>query len=78
MKLQGFGLGLRPVHYDALLGERHAVDWLEIITENYLVPGGQPLDFLERIRARYPMVMHGVSLSDRQHRSPRSTLPGAI
>jgi uncharacterized protein (UPF0276 family) len=63
MKLQGFGLGLRPVHYGALLGERHAIDWLEIISENYLVPGGQPLDFLERIRSRYPMVMHGVSLS---------------
>jgi uncharacterized protein len=58
---------LRPVHYPALLGESDedpaAVDWLEIITENYLVPGGQPLDFLERIRARYPLVMHGVSLS---------------
>ena len=63
MKLQGFGLGLRPAHYGALLGERHAVDWLEIISENYLVPGGQPLDFLERIRSRYPVVMHGVSLS---------------
>ena len=63
MKLQGFGLGLRPAHYGALLGERHAVDWLEIISENYLVPGGQPLDFLERIRCRYPVVMHGVSLS---------------
>jgi len=63
MQLQGFGLGLRPVHYGALLGERHPVDWLEIISENYLVPGGQPLDFLERIRCRYPVVMHGVSLS---------------
>jgi len=63
MKLEGFGLGLRPVHYEALLGERHAVDWLEILSENYLVPGGQPLQYLERIRARFPVVMHGVSLS---------------
>jgi uncharacterized protein (UPF0276 family) len=63
MKLEGFGLGLRPVHYEALLNESHAVDWLEIVSENYLVPGGQPLAYLERIRARFPLVMHGVSLS---------------
>jgi uncharacterized protein (UPF0276 family) len=63
MKLDGFGLGLRPVHYPALLSERHAVDWLEILSENYLVPGGQPLDYLDRIRAQFPVVMHGVSLS---------------
>jgi uncharacterized protein (UPF0276 family) len=63
MKLEGFGLGLRPVHYGELLGESHPIDWLEIVSENYLVPGGQPLDYLERIRARFPVVMHGVSLS---------------
>jgi hypothetical protein len=63
MKLAGFGLGLRPPHYEAMLNEPHAIDWLEIITENYLVPGGKPLDYLERIRERFPMVMHGVSLS---------------
>ena len=37
--------------------------WLEIITENYLIPGGKPLYFLDQIRERYPMVMHGVSMS---------------
>ena len=63
MKLAGFGLGLRTPHYEAILSEPHAIDWLEIITENYLVPGGKPLDYLERIRERFPMVMHGVSLS---------------
>jgi uncharacterized protein len=63
MKLQGFGLGLRPPHYEAMLGEPYAVDWLEIITENYLVPGGKPLHYLDRIRERFPLVMHGVSLS---------------
>jgi len=63
MTLQGFGLGLRPVHYHSLLEESHDIDWLEIVSENYLVPGGQPLDFLERIRAQFPVVMHGVSLS---------------
>jgi uncharacterized protein len=63
MKLTGFGLGLRPTHYEALLREPHPIDWLEIVTENYLVPGGQPLHYLERIRARFPLAMHGVSLS---------------
>jgi uncharacterized protein (UPF0276 family) len=63
MKLAGFGLGLRSAHYEAVLNEPHAIDWLEVITENYLVPGGQPLHHLERIRERFPMVMHGVSLS---------------
>jgi uncharacterized protein (UPF0276 family) len=63
MPINGFGLGLRPTHYDAVLGEEHAIDWLEVITENYLVPGGKPLDYLDRIRARFPLVMHGVSLS---------------
>jgi uncharacterized protein (UPF0276 family) len=46
-----------------VLTEPHAIDWFEIITENYLVPGGKPLDYLERIRRRFPLVMHGVSLS---------------
>jgi uncharacterized protein len=62
-KLSGFGLGLRPQHYEAVLNEPHAIDWLEVITENYLVPGGKPLDYLDRIRDRFPVVMHGVSLS---------------
>jgi hypothetical protein len=59
----GFGLGLRPVHYTAVLETSPPVDWFEIITENYLVGGGRPLHFLDAIRARYPLVMHGVSLS---------------
>jgi uncharacterized protein (UPF0276 family) len=59
----GFGLGLRTDHYQMILDEKPAVDWFEVITENYLVPGGKPLHFLDRIRADYPLVMHGVSLS---------------
>jgi uncharacterized protein (UPF0276 family) len=59
----GYGLGLRKEHYEAVLQDRPAVDWFEIISENYLVDGGKPLHYLERIRADYPMVMHGVSLS---------------
>lgn len=61
--IRGFGLGLRPQHYTEVLQTRPPLDWLEIISENYLVPGGKPLHFLDRIRDLYPMVMHGVSLS---------------
>jgi len=59
----GFGLGLRPVHYAAILESAPAVDWFEVITENYLIDGGRPLHYLDQVRARYPVVMHGVSLS---------------
>lgn len=59
----GFGLGLRPDHYEIILEQRPKLDWLEILTENYLVPGGKPIYYLDRIREYYPIVMHGVSLS---------------
>lgn len=59
----GFGLGLRRQHYETILQDQPALDWFEILTENYLVPGGKPLHYLDRIRALYPMVMHGVSMS---------------
>lgn len=59
----GFGLGLRAQHYSEILDGDPAVDWFEAISENYMVPGGQPLAMLERIRARYPIVLHGVSMS---------------
>ena len=59
----GFGLGLRTEHYPDFLQTPQPVDWLEIISENYLVPGGKPLVVLDQIRERYPLAMHGVSLS---------------
>lgn len=59
----GFGLGLRTAHYEAILETKPALDWFEIISENYMVPGGRPLANLMRIRNDYPMAMHGVSLS---------------
>jgi uncharacterized protein len=59
----GFGLGLRVDHYEAILADNPPVDWFEALTENYLVPGGKPLDYLTRIRERYPLALHGVSLS---------------
>lgn len=59
----GIGLGLRTVHYAHILEQRPAVDWFEIISENYLETSGRPLDFLDAIAKHYPIVMHGVSLS---------------
>lgn len=59
----GFGLGLRTDHYQDVLNTKPNVDWFEVISENYMVRGGKPLHFLDKIRADYPMVMHGVSLS---------------
>ncbi len=61
--LHGFGLGLRPQHYAALLGgDDDAVDWLEIVSENFLVDGGRPLAMLDRFAERWPLAMHGVAL----------------
>jgi uncharacterized protein (UPF0276 family) len=59
----GFGLGLRTTHYQEILDSVPPVDWFEALTENYLVPGGKPLYYLEAVRDRYPVVLHGVSLS---------------
>ena len=59
----GFGLGLRTEHYHPILATRPKVDWFEVLSENYMVPGGKPLYFLDKIRENYPVVMHGVSLS---------------
>src|SRR5262249_47402780 len=59
----GFGVGLRPPHYGHVLETRPAVDWFEVISENFLVAGGRPLHTLTRVREHYPVVLHGVSLS---------------
>lgn len=59
----GFGLGLRSQHYPDFLQGPQPLNWLEIITDNYLGAGGRPLATLERLRADYPMAMHGVAMS---------------
>ena len=61
----GFGLGLRPQHYAEILDADTPppIDWFEIISENYMVDGGRPRHMLDRVRERYPLVMHGVSMS---------------
>ncbi|MDR3503205.1 MAG: DUF692 domain-containing protein [Legionella sp.] len=63
MPFLGFGLGLRPDYYEEVLLQKPNVDWFELVTENYLIPGGKPLYYLDKIREHYPVVMHGVSLS---------------
>lgn len=59
----GFGVGLRRVHFDYLLEQQPPVDWLEIVTENFLDSRGRARWVLDRVAERYPIVMHGVSLS---------------
>jgi uncharacterized protein (UPF0276 family) len=59
----GVGLGLRSVHYAHILREHPAVDWFEVLSENYMQTAGRPLHFLDAIADRYPIVLHGVSLS---------------
>ena len=63
----GFGLGLRKEHYNTILDTSPDVDWFEVLTENYLIPGGKPLYFLDQVCERYPVVMHGVSMSIGSH-----------
>ncbi|MBN9086719.1 MAG: DUF692 domain-containing protein [Reyranella sp.] len=58
-----FGLGLRTDHYEDIVANPGKVSWFEALSENYMVPGGSPLYWLDRIRRDYPMALHGVSLS---------------
>lgn len=73
----GFGLGLRPAHYEDFLSDSAAAsgraDWLEATSENYMVPGGKPLRMLDAVRERYPIVLHGVSMSIGSARGPDPT-----
>jgi uncharacterized protein len=68
-----FGLGLRPGHYGRIEevlagptagdGTLAGIDWFEALTENYFGPGGNPRRMLELVRARFPVSLHGVSMS---------------
>ncbi|HEX8950591.1 MAG TPA: DUF692 domain-containing protein [Polyangia bacterium] len=59
----GHGVGLRTQHYATVLDEHPRVDWFECISENFMVAGGNPRRVLRQVRERYPVVLHGVSLS---------------
>ena len=59
----GCGVGLRAEHYDVITAEWPRMDWFEAISENFMDSGGRPLRILEAVRRRYPVGLHGVSLS---------------
>lgn len=58
-----FGLGLRKPHYQEFLTGTVPVDFVEVISENFMVPGGRPRDILRRVREFHPVALHGVSMS---------------
>jgi uncharacterized protein len=59
----GFGVGLRTVHFSHILKQQPDVDWFEAISENYLDSGGRPRYVLDQVAERYPVVLHGISMS---------------
>lgn len=59
----GYGLGLRKPHYADFLEHRISVDFVEVISENFMVAGGRPRQILRDVRDRYPVALHGVSMS---------------
>ncbi|HEY1628444.1 MAG TPA: DUF692 domain-containing protein [Tepidisphaeraceae bacterium] len=58
----GIGIGLRVPHYQHILSKKPTVDWFEIISENYMVDAGRPLEVLDQILEQYQVVQHGVSM----------------
>lgn len=62
--LTGIGLGLRSQHYDFLEADPPLqIEWFEILTDNYIYTQSRPRQILERIAAKYPIALHGVSMS---------------
>ncbi len=58
----GVGIGLRVPHYQHIFDKKPVVDWFEIISENFMVDGGRPLQVLDQILEQYRVVQHGVSM----------------
>jgi uncharacterized protein (UPF0276 family) len=59
----GHGVGLRRDHHERILSGPTRIDWFEVISENFMRVGGRARWVLDRVRASYPVVLHGVSLS---------------
>lgn len=81
----GIGIGLRTTHYGHILVEWPEIDWFEALTENYLDTGGRPSHVLDEVAKRYPVVMHGVSMSiggtdplDREYLAKVKALAGRV
>ena len=62
-QFDGFGLGLRKPHYEAFLAHSVDVDFVEVVSENFMVDGGKPRHVLRSVREKYPVILHGVSMS---------------
>ena len=58
----GIGIGLRVPHYQHILSKKPTCDWFEVISENYMVDGGRPLEILDAIAEQYQVIQHGVSM----------------
>ena len=81
----GIGIGLRAPHYQHILSRKPVVDWFEIISENYMVDAGRPLQILDQILEQYQVVQHGVSMyfgsagrPDREHLRRLALTPGGF
>ena len=74
----GIGIGLRVPHYRHILEKKPVVDWFEIISENFMVDGGRPLEVLDQIMEQYRVVQHGVSMAIRLRGQARSHPPAEI
>jgi uncharacterized protein (UPF0276 family) len=59
----GIGIGLRTVHYAHILEHKPQIDWFEVLSENFMDTGGRPLYVLDQVAERYPIALHGVSMS---------------
>jgi hypothetical protein len=59
----GIGVGLRRQHYTDVLDTNPRVDWFEVVSESFMVPGGRPLHVLAKVRERFPIVLYGISMS---------------
>jgi len=59
----GLGVGLRTVHFGHILSKRPPVEWFEVLSENFMQTGGRPLWVLDQVVERYPVALHGVSMS---------------
>jgi uncharacterized protein len=85
MNAPRFGLGFRPRYFGDLVDDRPAVDWLELVSENFMAVGGQTRRMLDRLAADYPLALHGVSLSiagaaalDEEHLAALRALADAV
>ena len=63
LPLLGIGIGLRTVHYSHILDQAPAVDWFEVLSDNYMNTQGRPLSYIDQVASRYPVALHGVGLS---------------